>query len=179
MPYTTQNNSISVDLDTGEVLGHFVNGALVKQKVHKHLTKYIGTDIKHLSNCVTEDQILDYTKQVDYHFSKKVKVNYPLVMDYLQHMSSNRLRVLLHLCTHLFVWNYYSVNVNALEATTGVPNARRELRNLESSGLIRFISRGTKVSGTSKGDILIAVAPTLSFRGGYGFRDDRIRRWYS
>lgn len=159
-------NEITFDTNTGEIKDSTPRDS--------SLNKYIGIEVKHLSDCVTKDQVLEYTKQVDIHSLKRTKVDYPLLLEYLKTIKPKTLELLTYLCENVFAWNFYDGCTKNIEKSTGIANVARELKSLIDLGLVRVVKRGN----ISKTDILIKVTPTLVFKGGYYFKYMSIERWY-
>lgn len=152
-------------------------GEIIEEAVEKDtcLTLYVGTDIKHLSECITRDRVMEYTSQVDMRHGSPIKVNYPHLLDYTLHITPRQMQLLTHLCESVFSWNYYSGCTKELATTLDNSMVARDLKMLESMGLLHVVVRGN----VSRTDIMLTVTPALTFKGGYDFRENALRKWYS
>lgn len=158
---------LQLNTSTGEILGK-------KYKVDKLLTKYIGIDMPHLSDCKTKDQIIDYTSQIDRHVKYPVEINYPLLVEYTNNLTPKEFALLNHLCKGVFAWSFYDGCTKKMAIQLKNTKVVRDLNTLIDMKLVKCINKG----GVSKTDILLKVNPTLCFKGGRGVRGVQINRWY-
>lgn len=162
-----------METKTGEIITLDASGKKAVKSVTP-TTKYVGIETKHISDCKTKDQIMDTITQLDDKYKYSTKVNYPLLIKYSSTLTPKVFSLLTHLCESVFCWNFYDGCTKHMQLLLENKKLSRDLTVLEDLKLIKIINRGN----VTKTDILIEVAPSLTFKGGYDFRSSRIVKWY-
>lgn len=165
-----------VNPDSGEVLG------VVESHKHKPrvapFDKYVGEDVKHPSECLTEDSLIASLSVIDaYVKDSKPKVNSELILESILtgNLSKSEASVLAFVAKNLSGWNYYITTVNDLSVGSGVDktNISKAVGKL-TDNLLRVVIRDKP----SKGCIVLKINPVIAWKGDITYRESSINNWY-
>lgn len=165
-----------VNEDTGEIL-FTVEHSKSKPKVAP-FDKYVGIDVKHPSDCLTKEDLIESLSVMDAYVSWcKTNADSKLILEaivkgYLQKAEASLLNFL---SDNLTGWNYYIGTMDEL-SKCGVDktNLHRVLSKLNPN-LVRVVSTGKP----KRGVVILQVNPNYMWKGDLQYRDRAAQTWYT
>lgn len=167
-----------INLETGEVFDNEELSNAPRRLRSTSITKYVGSETKWPTECLTEDHLLESLSQLDSYLSNRPEVNYQLLNEHLTEGCTTQAEwtMLNWLCHALTGWNYWIGNVSELQRV--LPTAAqtsRAIQGLTDKGLIRILHKDRP----DRGNRVILVSPMLAWKGAYAFRNNSQSRWYT
>lgn len=165
-----------INPDSGDILG-VVEHHKQKPKVAP-FDQYVGEDVKHPSECLTEDSLIASLSVIDaYVKDSKPKVNSEFILESILtgHLSKSEASVLSFVARNLSGWNYYITTVNALSVGSGVDktNISKAVAKL-TPNLLRVVVRDKP----NKGCVVFKINPVVAWKGDINYRESSISTWY-
>lgn len=159
-----------VDKNTGEMSR---KSRTIKHPVPTDL--YYGIDTKQISECNTEDQLLEVVSMLDAYTDTKVYVNHAFLTESVVSgfISPLQLKLLYHIVNNLCIWNIYLGNrEHLLKSGVDSKSLTKTLRALEQ--FIRIESTDIPY----KTDYRISINPYVAWKGDRRWQEHYKNKWY-
>lgn len=162
----------TINQDTGEV----IYPEPTKLQRRKLSGKYVGLDTKHPSECKNEYQLIEAVKALDPHWSHTTEFNSEWVMRTAEgggiSLNQHTLKLLLFLKDSISAWNIVFTNTTEMNKAVDRRRVKKGLDDLQYAGIIWCLEQ-------DGGNYRIEMNAMVAWKGGYSFKENAVKRYYS